>query len=125
MKRDIDLIRQILLKIEADSNLHSQVNYKEFITEKYSEDLVKYNLKLMIDQGIVEGRVAGVFVGSMNFFISGLTWIGHDFLDASRDDARWTKAKSILNEVKDYSLDLAIKVLSELAIAAARKVMGL
>ncbi|MHB0922571.1 MAG: DUF2513 domain-containing protein [Bellilinea sp.] len=125
MKRDLDLIRLILLKVESNEELIPTLEAKDFSFDEYSHDQVKYNIKLLIDADYINGKTRAYLGGNMDFVFEGLTWAGHDFLDASRDDARWAKAKSILNEVKDYSLELAIKVLSELAIVAARQAMGL
>ncbi|MCL4500491.1 MAG: DUF2513 domain-containing protein, partial [Deltaproteobacteria bacterium] len=41
------------------------------------------------------------------WWIKGLTWAGHEFLEASRDDSRWNKAKKITWE-KTKSLSFEI-----------------
>lgn len=125
MKRDLELIRYILMKIEADNNFQSSVETEDFYSEEYSEELVQYNLKLLFDHGIIEGESLKFANGGMGFLINGLTWQGHDFLDASRDEKRWAQAKSVLNEVKDFSIELAMKVLTQLAFSAAQKAMGM
>lgn len=121
MARDLDLIRKIMFEIDQKENGHDIVKLE---LEGYTEDQIQFQLALMNEAGLIKAYVFSSD-NRQEYAPTRLTWSGHDFLDAARDDTRWARAKSILNEVKDYSLDLAIKVLSELAVSAARKAMGL
>jgi len=48
-------------------------------------------------------------------FPSRLTWAGHDFLDASRDEGRWKTAKAVFAKLGGVPFDVATKVLSKIA----------
>ncbi|MHB0988353.1 MAG: DUF2513 domain-containing protein [Bellilinea sp.] len=120
MKRDLDLIRKILIKIEDGQEFLQTLQLEDFKFDGYSDDLVKYNLKRMNEARYLDGFFEQTAYGDLVVSIQGLTSIGHDFLDAARDDARWIKAKSILSELKNFSLDLARIVLTDLASAAAK-----
>jgi len=62
--------------------------------EAYSGKEKAYDAALLIEAGFVKGSIVpdrrgGVRGASM----SRLTWEGHDFLDAARNDTIWNKAK--------------------------------
>lgn len=39
-----------------------------------------------------------LFISSAGLSRTALTWSGHEFLDAARDEGRWTEAKRLTNE---------------------------
>jgi hypothetical protein len=93
MKRDMDLIRKILLAIEAHpfyGKWNVPLDFGDF-----PEELVDYHLKLLSEANLIEAKVR---IGSKRWVINGLTWAGHEFLDASRDDSRWESVKRLLLE---------------------------
>jgi len=95
MKRDMDLVREIMLKIEA-LPAGPPVLYR--VGEV--EDLVLLNhLEMLIDAGLVRGKISrsqgarGDIIG-----ISTLTWEGHEWIDVVRDPRVWDEAKRTLLE---------------------------
>ena len=53
--------------------------------------------------------------GEYSWKAKSLTWHGHDFLDAARDDKRWEKAKSIaLKKAGTVTFDILKQVLVSL-----------
>ena len=95
MKRDMDLVREIMLKIEA-LPAGPPVLYR--VSEV--EDLVLLNhLEMLIDAGLVRGKISrsqgarGDVIG-----ISTLTWDGHEWIDLVRDPRVWEEAKTTLQE---------------------------
>src|SRR5438270_13952062 len=98
MKRDMDLVREIMLKIEA-LPAGPPVLYRMGEVE----DLVLLNhLGMLIEAGLVRGKISrsqgarGDVIG-----ISSLTWEGHEWLDAVRDPRVWDEAKRTLLESGD------------------------
>jgi len=94
VKRDAELIRKMLIAIEecpADERINS------FNFEGYDHDTVVRHLELLIDAGLVDGEVIH-YVSSdpSNFVVHDLTWEGHDFVDAVRDETIWKKVKEKL-----------------------------
>jgi hypothetical protein len=92
MKRDLDLVRAILLEAEG-------VDAGKTITgfdfgETYDKATVLEHVELLIEAGYVEGKVYKYVSGGGDILINRLTWLGHDFVQASRDDTIWNKAKS-------------------------------
>ena len=89
LKRDMDLIRQILLRIESwDQWLQSG-----FDMCGYEKNIVDYNLVLLISRGLVDGHVNRSIKGNPHLIVGQLTWEGQDFLDAIRSDSIWQKTK--------------------------------
>ena len=87
MKRDMDLCRKILLEIEDESD-SSRMKHFSFASE-YSDSIINGHIRLLDDAGLIDTSQSG----NIRWVISGLTWAGHDFLDAARDEGRWAKAK--------------------------------
>ena len=91
MKRDMELIKIILLSLE-DANEIKEVN-------GYSYEQVTYHAALLQDAGLITQE--GYFnmdVGGAMIFGTRMTWSGHEFLDASRDKKIWERAKRITLE---------------------------
>lgn len=86
MKRDMDLCRKILLEVEGSKSGESI----EMVQTGASGDDVIEHLQLLQDAGLIEARVDR---HSRNYSIQRLTWDGHEFLQAARDDGVWAKAK--------------------------------
>ena len=96
MKRDWDTIREILLKTEGLS-VGSDLSPNDFDAERIDE--ISYHVKLLEESGLVKASIAE-FLGDsgIHFDIERLTWSGHEFLDAIRDDNVWKKIKKIASE---------------------------
>jgi hypothetical protein len=81
VKRDIELVRAVLLKVEGfdsplGSTLHVYPSEPELEIDGYDGDQVAYHLNLLIDAGFVEGARTV----DNQFLIEGLTWNGQEFL---------------------------------------------
>jgi hypothetical protein len=53
-----------------------------------------------------------------------ITWLGHDFLDASREETRWNKAKEIGVKIGGVTLEIMIQILKDLMLSQVKQVMG-
>ena len=86
MKRDMDMIRQLLLDAEGHDS-----NSPLFQTNDPSS---AYHISLLKDAGLMDAIIRkGIHGTPSDAAIIGLTWAGHDFLDAARNDTIWNKAK--------------------------------
>jgi len=88
MKRDMELIRQILQSTEA-LEFQDGEPYERYRSRTHSE---AYQIALMKDAGLVDGDVDTVCGIPESATIIRLTWAGHDFLDSSRDSKIWKMA---------------------------------
>ncbi len=96
MKRDMDLIRKILLAIEAHPEPYSWDVLLDI--PGYSEKEICYQVKLLEEAGLIEARIMKAMGGVFKCAVNSLTWAGHEFLEAARDNSRWNKAKKIILE---------------------------
>ncbi len=119
MKRDMDLVRQMLLFTEEHSAPSTAAEVK---IEGRSDEEVSYHLALMKDAGLIEARSPGKY-GPM-WAVLGLTWAGHDFLDAARDANRWSTAKKIGEKVGSVSFEVVTALLTELGKRAVFSALG-
>lgn len=80
MKRDIDLLRRILLDLESGSSVHDA-----------GEDpqTLHYHIQLLHDAGLI---VADELVPGQ-WWPERITWAGHEFLDLARNDISWNRTK--------------------------------
>lgn len=122
MKRNFDLIRDILLYIESQD---SGFFYKPVILEDYTKEETIYHLVLMIENNLLEGNVTPVSGGLPPLVIvSRMTWKGHDFLEASRDTQRWTQAKEVFIKAGGVTFDVAKDVLIQLMTKSVYQVLA-
>lgn len=122
MKRDMDLIRTILLRIEADETLSGSfqaVNAATFGITDHTDIDVIYHLVLLVEAGFLEGNIKLARTGQI--VISKLTWDGHEFLDDIRDPEIWQKAKERAKSVASVGLGF----LWEIAKAEVKAKLGL
>lgn len=119
MKRDMDLCRAILLKIESCDKPHGIL--EKINIDKYSQDEISYNIKLLNDAGLIEAKSVSSNT-SYCWWPGTLTWYGHEFLSASRDESIWMKAKeSVLKPSASITFDLLLEWLK----AQAKQALGL
>lgn len=92
MNRDMDLIRRILMKVEATEAGGILIPPQPGLGGSAGD--ISDHVYLLIDAGLVEGEVVEESGGEPNYwYIRRLTWEGHDFLEAARNDDRWEEAK--------------------------------
>jgi len=121
MKRDMDLVRQILLEIEAAPS-QKNTGFSDKITDQFTHKEITHHIELLDDAGLICAEATHYFDSTVDWKIDRLTWRGHEFLDAARDQNRWDQAKRTISE-KGGSLtfDVLKAVLSQLA----RQAVGL
>jgi hypothetical protein len=105
MKRDMSLIRKILLWAIEQPQGYLTANPT---LDDYSDEQIAYHVWLMQQAGLVYAIERKSFgLSSPHAIISSVTWEGHDFADSAKNDALWKKAVSIvLNEGQSFTFDL-------------------
>ncbi len=121
MKRDLELIRKMVLAIEDAPSGWAPDDLK---FEGYTCAQVGYHAYLLIDAGLAKGEAISPMMGSDSFqgFISSLTWAGHEFADAARDETRWRKAMGV---VQEKGGTVTIGVLTQLLVALMKGAFGI
>ncbi|STX27610.1 Uncharacterised protein [Legionella beliardensis] len=103
MKRNWDMIRAILLKVE-ELEPNALLNLDNF-PEKLHND-VSYHLEILQEAGILAGKIHKTPGGSPHgFHLIRLTWLGHDLLESIRSEAKWTEIKEYI-EAKQLGINL-------------------
>jgi hypothetical protein len=92
MKRDMDLVRQILIAIED----HEHGFAPEVIeVPGYTEETVGYHLVLMAEAGLIRASDTTSFgEQSPSALPERLTWAGHEFIANARNERVWAKVKA-------------------------------
>jgi hypothetical protein len=112
MKRDMDLARQILLQIEAAPSPDSLVSVT---SPNHTETEVSYHVMLLEEAQLIKAHDFSGDSG-IRWEPIRLTWAGHEFLEAARNDTRWERAKALMREkVGGIVFSLLKEVLIKLA----------
>ncbi len=101
MKRDMDLVRNILIALADEPRGHIDTK----------SDAVNYHLEMLIEKQFVNGITVAQSHGgrySTNLTNSKLTWAGHEFLATIRSKTVWDKIKNV---IKDKGLDLSVEAI--------------
>ena len=116
MKRDMDLARKILLHLEEECDPAGEGLLPEpvhtAITE-YSQREIFYHMRLLSDANLIKLE-DGSDYGCDVAFATRLTWKGHEFLELSRNESVWNKAKKKTKGVESFSFELLMRVLLRL-----------
>lgn len=90
MKRDMDLIREVLLRVE---DLPFDGRFHNIAVDERSDEEVNYHVMLLHEAGFIEAIDLTTHDG-ICWKPKRLTYSGHEFLDAARSDTVWQKAKA-------------------------------
>ena len=109
MKRDMDLIRAMLLEIETDPH-----GFAPKITiHGYTQEQINYHATLLNEAGLIKAiDVTTNGSQSPEAIVERLTWAGHEFLDVARENQIWNQAKDKINVIGGASLQILIAVLT-------------
>ena len=114
MKRDMDLVRLLLLDVEGEE--------KPDLTA-YTAEQRTYHMTLLIEAGLVDGAVARDRQGRpMDVHAIKLTWEGHELLDNARNNAIWRKT---IETVKSVGGTVSLEILKDMLVKTARECLGL
>jgi hypothetical protein len=113
MKRDMDLIRDIMLEIEDGRKVF------EIRSDAMSEALGVPNEGSLSREeaerwshhlGLISGNEFVIFRRAAGGFwvVESISWKGHDFIDAVRDPEIWSQTKSGIEKVGGFTLDLIV-----------------
>jgi hypothetical protein len=120
MKRDMDLVRRILLALEAYEHGYAP---EGFTIVGYDQEVIGHHVWLMEQGDLLTASATTVQRDGSPVALPGtITWDGHNFLDAVRSDTVWSKVKAVL---KDKGISLPFTLLQELALKILKGQVGL
>ena len=109
MKRDDDLVREILFRIEAEED-HVSAAFSQSLDTSEQGRREFGHVRLLRDAGLLE--LSGKYGDMVR-----LTNKGHDFIAAVRDDNIWEKTKNVTSKAGVSTLG----VLFDVALAFGKK----
>ena len=115
MRRNFDIIRELLLRIADERDLQ---------IDGISQLEVLIHLEMLIEAGFVVGEVIrdNSEVDPVFGHANRLTWNGHDFLEAIENPGNWSKIKSLIREKVGTT---ASQVWLSVATQIAKQALGL
>lgn len=120
MKRDMSLVRQILLEMENHPHLPGYPI--DLNIEGYSKELVSYHVNIMGEAGLIEAEPEVATGRPPLWRPTKITWEGQDFLDAARNEKIWLKA---VKEVGKVGGSITFVVFKELLTQYVKEQLGL
>ena len=110
MKRDMDLCRLILFKIEDEYRSTALINLQ---IDGYDVETIAYHCDLLFEAGLIKSYKPTYASDEIYFFsVGALTWEGHDFLDKIRENSMWNRTK---NNIKENALPMTLEVIKSVA----------
>ena len=127
MKRDMDLMRELMLRLEAlPMGLGDAVTITPedpaVAVEGYDVVQINHHLDLIREAGFIDD--GGGSQPMLGFIFCGLTGKGHDFIDAVRSPEIWRKTKAGAKEIGGWSVDLLWGLAKEYAKQVAKEKLG-
>ncbi|OBQ24531.1 MAG: hypothetical protein AN488_01385 [Anabaena sp. WA113] len=119
MKRDWNLIRQILLEAESSP---PGVYKESFDCPGFDEARIIEHIEIMIESNLLDGEIDKTQAGPSGFLVRKITSEGHNFLDNAKNDTIW---KKVMAEAKEKGTSTSFVVLNALLTKAAQKYAGL
>ena len=120
MKRDLELIRKLVLAVEDNPAGFAPADIQ---IEGFTEDQIGYHSYLVVDAGLATGAdVTTLESNGPEWKILHLTAAGHDFADACRDETNWRKAMGI---VKMKAGSVTIDIMKQLLTSLLKSTLGL
>lgn len=102
MKRDMVLIREIMLAIEA----RQDKKLRPLEIDGHEALVVAHHVEMLLKAKLIEGRASSREPN--RFDINDLTWEGHDFLTTLRNEKVWAKLKQSFSAAELASIPLAV-----------------
>jgi uncharacterized protein DUF2513 len=124
MKRDMDLVRKILFKMEKQERFSYYSDYNPVKIDGYQRDLIVYHMKIMSQAGLLHVDLmerpltpdtpvpVGIELPKIYDSYYSISWEGHEFLDASRDNKHWENAKAALAKAGGFVAPVAMQLLT-------------
>lgn len=117
MKRNLDLMRDILFALEAHPTPSEWIDPG---VEGHSDVEISYHIMLLHEAGLLEGTDRSA-IGVFRWSARRLTWAGHELLDLARRDADW---KDVVALVEERTGSGAYAVLRQALLARAEEKLG-
>jgi hypothetical protein len=121
MKRDWDVIREVLIEIEAlDTHTRDNAEYSIRRGQPSEADMKAEQALLLYKAAFITGIDASTFDGPA-LMAPELTWAGHELLETMRSTPVWERIKKM---AADKGIELSFEAVKVLATRALTAVIG-
>lgn len=114
MKRNMELVREILLAVESANPFEC---IKDMKIGGFDKQEVAYHCELLYQAGFIKeyhGEGCNGFDGVLYFWVQDLTWEGQDFLETIREKTVWENTKKVM---KEKGLPMMVETIKTIATA--------
>lgn len=119
MQRNWDLIRQILLQLEAQPTQEGRLAPGD--VPGYDWQAVSYHIRLLGEAGLAEVQCQEG-LGQPPFCVARrLTWAGHELLDQIRARSGWQRIQTYARE---RGIDLSLEAVRLIATTVLKQIIG-
>ena len=106
MNRNMDLLRDIVMSVADNESVR---------VEGCDPATVDYHARLLEEGGLLSGYSQKKMASQFAVDAPRLTWLGHEFLDLSRNQERWQSASQLTAGVGGVSYQVWTETLTRLA----------
>lgn len=118
MKRDMDLIRDILLAMEETDGESDYYSQEELELSEVPETAFFYHILLLDEANLIKVQDE-ISISSNDCYPVRLTWQGHEFLDLIKKDINWNYAKKVMSKTGGMAFEILVKILLQYAAVQA------
>lgn len=120
MKRDMDLVRAILLAMEAVPE--GELPPNPFSVNGYTDEVVGHHVHLLGEARLLRTADKTSYSDPTRQAIPlEVTWAGHDFIDTMRSQEVWERTKQAMKEAGGGGLGLMLELGKKLAEGFIKK----
>jgi hypothetical protein len=126
MKRDMEYVRELLLKVEVAPDVIAQSS--GLLPARWTADdklKLNYHLGMLIEE---TGFVTGIPAHTMaepSWLRLQLTWQGHEFIETVRDPEVWKRTKEGASKAGNFGLEFVIEIAKAYGKHVAKERLGI
>ena len=121
MKRDMELVRKILLAMESEEHGYARNTIQQLLPEA-TKDTIGFHCSLMNQAGLIMAiDTTARGAKSPCARPMSITWSGYEFLETIRDDGVWKEVKKRLAKAGSF----ASPIIKQLGIEMIKQQVGL
>lgn len=122
LKRDLNLIRNMLLRIEKLNSTKQKITIESFLDLCADPALISLHIELLIDSNYIETSEP-IYCGVIkDFLIYRITSDGYDYLDSIRENSIWERTENMLFKVGGSA---ALDVVKSVAVSIIKTRLGI
>ena len=116
MKRDMDLIRTILVQVEE----RNETDMDDLLPDSEARARYGYHVQMLVYEGFLDGVDASSMDGPAWLNLE-LKWRGHEFLSTLRDLTVWEKTKAVAGKAGGGGVQIMLEIGKTIITEAAKE----